>query len=91
MTVLTDDLIEKAARAIWEDKTGLLDWSHSCAQDIYRRSARACLTAVLPDVVEACAKVAEDNSTWGVGENGGEEWPSPYELAEAIRSLLEGK
>jgi hypothetical protein len=81
MTVLTDDLIEKAAEAIE------LVEAHS--SEAY---ARACLTAVLPDVVEACAKVAEDNSTWAESAKmAAGMTPSPYELAEAIRSLLEGK
>ena len=49
--LLNDAVAEKAARAIHEIGYGPL----AC-----RAAARACLEATLPDVVERCAKEAED-------------------------------
>lgn len=48
VTILTDAIVEKAARAIHELGHGPMD--------VCRAQARACLEAALPDVIERCAK-----------------------------------
>lgn len=67
MTILTDELIEKAARAAYEDWKEEFDgpaWENSAGQDRWKSRARAALTAALPLIVEECAKVAEDHDVF---------------------------
>jgi hypothetical protein len=52
MNILTDEIVEKGARALHELGHGPLE---TC-----RAEARACLAAVLPEIAEACAKVIEE-------------------------------
>lgn len=88
--ILTDEIIEKGARAIHELGHGPMD---AC-----RAEARACLEAVLPDVVESCAKEIEDTPSrifaltfegGGVPGNSLNALSVKRELAGRIRSLLE--
>lgn len=57
--ILTDEILEKAARAIFEEKQGLLTWDACISKENFRRYARACISAILPDIVGECAKVSE--------------------------------
>lgn len=63
MTIITDDLIEKGARAIFEmERTRHptspdFEWD-DCSAD-HSAQARAALQAVLPDVVEKCARACD--------------------------------
>jgi hypothetical protein len=53
--ILTDAVIEKAARALANNAIGT---KGECLEQ-YVIQASAALEAVLPDIIEACAKVAE--------------------------------
>lgn len=89
MTILGDEIVEMGARAIHELGHGPME---AC-----RAEARACLEAILPDVVERCAKEIEDtpsrifaityhdDGTSGRSLNTGS---VKRELADRIRSLL---
>lgn len=55
MTILTDAIVEKSARALHELGKGSIE---TC-----RAEARACLAAALPDIVEQCAKTIEDTQS----------------------------
>lgn len=52
MIILTDEIVEKGAKALHELGHGPLE---AC-----RAQARACLTSVLPEITEVCAKVIEE-------------------------------
>jgi hypothetical protein len=52
MILLTDEIVEKGAKALHELGHGPLE---AC-----RAQARACLISVLPEITEACAKVVEE-------------------------------
>lgn len=52
MNILTDEIVEKGARALHELGRGSLE---TC-----RAEARACLAAALPEIAEACARVIEE-------------------------------
>lgn len=84
--ILTYDLIEKAARAMFEawpfeypGKGSWTDLPEGEKQSI-RATARACLEAILPDVVEKCAKAAEGSDPNALLYR--------WVLARDIRSLL---
>lgn len=88
--ILTGEMVEKGARAIHELGHGPMD---AC-----RAQARVCLEALLPDVVESCAKEIEDTPSRILAltfEGGGTPGNSlnalsvKRELAGRIRSLLE--
>lgn len=81
MTILTDELIEKAALAMRDRPRGVV---YDAVMDRHRLDARACLEAILPDVVEKCAQVVERTIPYGF---------EPYnrvrrKSAAHIRSLL---
>jgi hypothetical protein len=87
--VLTDEIVEKGARAIHELGHGPME--------AYRAEARACLKAALPDVVERCAKEIEDTQSLifaltfqggGAPERSLNTLSVKRELADRIRSLL---
>lgn len=73
MTILSDAIIEKAARAIYELGNGPIN---AC-----RDEARAALSAILPDIIEECAKVAENEPNYDEFESG------QSVAARAIRAL----
>jgi hypothetical protein len=75
MTLINADLIEKGAEAI-----ELAMWDSNSSENL----ARACLEAVLPDVIEACAKVAEQEADADQDDCGG----AARRAAGAIRSLV---
>lgn len=52
MTILSNEVVEKAAKALHDLGNGSME---AC-----RVQAHACLTAALPDMVEACAKTIEE-------------------------------
>lgn len=90
--ILSDEVIEKGARAIHELDHGSMD---AC-----RAVARACLEAILPDVVENCAKEIEDTASrifaltfqgdnGTAGNNSLNAFSVKRELAGRIRSLLD--
>lgn len=60
MTILTPELIEKAAEALFLN-SGWRDWEkeHYTSKDLWRARAKVALTAVIPDVVASCAAVAD--------------------------------
>lgn len=86
MTILTDELIEKAALAMRDRPTGL----YTSVLGRHRLDARAALEAILPDVVENCAQAlisagcaAPADYNWSAG------WDAAVENgAHSIRSLL---
>jgi len=87
--LLTDDLIEKGARALCQEDTGWAGDEDMTARqwelnsNIYEDQARAVLQAILPDVIEACAKVADDSyDSKNLADR------SPRHIAHAIRSLV---
>lgn len=87
MTILTDDLIEKAAEALnpgafirCHCNCSCCKHEHNRAQDMARREARAALRAILPDLVESAAKVAEGHDPNALIYR--------WVLARDIRSLL---
>lgn len=67
--LITDEIVEKAARAGYNAlnpdlATGSWSWEEQrddggVGRDKYRAHARAALTAVLPDLIEACAESLE--------------------------------
>jgi hypothetical protein len=104
--ILSEEIIAKAAVII--DPMGFT--SHcpqgceQCAasREMAIETARACLTAALPDLVEACAKVADDRAATaraavdmfatsrkmeGAFQSARGRYSASMELAEAIRSL----
>lgn len=97
MTILSDDLVEKAARAMYEAR-----WSVTLRGDSEHgpedtRNARAALEAALPGIVEEIAKVAEGKLLPGSTQyrgDGASDWSvtSVYgqgrgDAATAIRNL----
>lgn len=70
--LITDELTEKVARAIAGS-----EWRY------YTVEATAALTAALPDIVEACAKVADAEVPGWHMQTGN----PPARIATAIRSL----
>lgn len=62
---LTDAIIEKAARGLREID-GLGSWSEcsDMGRESYLREARTCLLTVLPDWIEAAARVADARSSF---------------------------
>jgi hypothetical protein len=52
--ILTDEMVEKAARAAYERQYPGGLWEASCLTDDFRDNARAALTAALPLIVEEC-------------------------------------
>jgi len=77
MDILTDEIVEKAASAAYADmceaflRKQLLmprsprEWDQLREEERghWRSRARACLEAILPDVVEKCAQIAEGELT----------------------------
>lgn len=61
--MITDEMVEKAAKAAhayeWETSSKPIPWEREAAKYYWRNAARAALAAVLPDIVEQCAKVAD--------------------------------
>lgn len=91
MTILTDEIVEKAAKAIHDLGNGPME---AC-----RIQASACLTAALPDMVEACAKVIEETPSrlfavtyheGNVAERALNTVNVKRELADRIRLLFNG-
>lgn len=86
MTILTDELIEKAALAMRDRPTGL----YTSVLGRHRLDARAALEAILPEVVEKCAQAlinsgcaAPADYNWSAG------WDAAVENgSDSIRSLL---
>ena len=89
--ILTDEIIEKGARAIHALGHGPME---AC-----RAEARACLQAALPDVVESCAKEIEETPSRifaltfqgdsGAPGNSLNTFSVKRELADRIRSLVD--
>lgn len=52
MSILSDEIVEKGAKALHE-------LGHGPLADC-RAAARACLVATLPEIAEACAKIIEE-------------------------------
>ena len=83
MTIITDDMVEKAAKGICDAwAAGMpqrlrVNWEDQAEQtmELCRRDARAALEVVLSDIVDACADVA-----WREDSGG--------EAAQAIRDLI---
>jgi len=92
MTLLTDDLIEKGARALFESQfKNPPCWDQDASiltKDNYRNHTRACLQAILPDVVQACAKVASDRRDQCWEENDFDGEFVARHIATAISSLV---
>lgn len=83
MTILTDEIVEKAAEALCKSMaTSPVEWRDVTerGRKLYRRDARAALQAVLPDVVETAAKMAEGHDPNALVYR--------WVLARDIRSLL---
>lgn len=76
--IITPELIEKAARAV---DARLMKHGLNGGE-----LARAAIEAILPDIVEEIAKIVERLPN-NVGDEGGPEWASKYDAADAIRSL----
>jgi hypothetical protein len=57
--ILTEEIVEKGARAIWREQSGFEPEYEGC-KGHWMRQSRDCLTAALPDLIEACAKVVEE-------------------------------
>jgi hypothetical protein len=101
---ITDAMVEKAARALFEQEWLPADLSQSGkeaqwreSREYFETSARAALTAALPLVIEECAKVIEDNQeVIEIGPNKNRRTVQPriegnlsgLAFARAIRSLL---
>lgn len=90
MSILTDAIVEKGAKAIHELGNRPME---ACRAD-----ARACLTAALPDILEECARVIEDTPSrlFAVTHHAGKIHEAALntgdvkrELADRIRSLFE--
>lgn len=84
MTLITPDLIEKAAEAI-----ELAMWNEPSSEAL----ARAALQAVLPDVVEKCAQVALTQRVDGESDFAEGADNAAVSIAALIRALIpqEGK
>lgn len=82
MTILTDDLIRKAIDAVLAKRGEVLNGAVSSEYEVAGIYARAGLQAVLPDVVEKCAKAVTDFDA-SVPHD-----VTSIEYATAIRSLL---
>lgn len=65
-----DEMIEKAARATWEDGVGF-DWDKALEplRAILRAHAEAALTAVIPGIMAGthAELPLDDRSKWGMG------------------------
>ncbi len=95
MTILTDELIEKAALAMRDRPRGVV---YDPVMDRHRLNARACLEAILPDIVEKCAQTAEGELLPGSTQyrtEGAGDWSvtsfygkGRIDSAASIRSLL---
>lgn len=95
-TILTDEIVEKATKDHWE-AAGYerISWARlvevePVTAEQARRQTRAALEAVLPDVVEKCAKVAEERYPY---REVAKKTPAiasaaAANIAESIRSLL---
>lgn len=99
MTILTDDLIEKAARAINAlvcadaieqgcTADGIWDSLHEPVKAELLEEARAALEAALPSLVERCAKEAEGVPSYGSDDFTQGVDTGRMNAAESIRSLL---
>ena len=87
MTILTDELSEKVARRICAAANDCInDKCESCEKSWpkYLPEARAALTAILPMLVEECAKAARghDNNGWSSYSEGRQN------AASDVRSLM---
>lgn len=98
MTILTDEMIEKAGRAAYLARYPGGSWPNSCLVPAYKADARACLEAALPEILEVAAQKAEgpiykeryrgdETANWAIDRS------DPYgagriDSAAAIRSLL---
>jgi hypothetical protein len=89
--ILTEEMIEKGARAIYGKPTEIdswPSWEHRSEeyQQMVLDQARACLTAALPHLVEACAKYLNDLGTMDDDETKGNE-QAALKLEYLARSL----
>lgn len=59
--LITEEIVEKGARAEWDLEPSRPLWESMSAShhDTWKRHARACLTAALPDLIEAVERVPE--------------------------------
>lgn len=80
MSIITDEMVEKARDAA----------NSLSPQDEWVMSSqiRAALTAILPDIGEAFAKVADDRQTGEQSEFGSGIDQACHDIAERIRSLV---
>lgn len=78
--ILTPEIIEKAARAIIDRPPATIAGDYMLGRA--KEDARAAISSVLPDIVEACAKVAQEyqdeDDGWSCGK-----------IGDAIRALTE--
>jgi hypothetical protein len=100
MTILTEEIVEKAARGLHEEVRTIIapnfrmdvsTWEQlqDRDRDVCLRQARAALQAVLPDIVEACAKAAEGKPLPCAPHYRGDGTPHIAGLKEAIGLLKE--
>jgi hypothetical protein len=95
---ITEEMVEKAARAAYERQYPGGLWEASCLTDDFRDNARAALTAALPLIVEECCKAVRKEAEAHLGDirEGDEEGAKMVKHAvsclltveEDIRSLL---
>jgi hypothetical protein len=84
---ITEEMVEKAARAAYERQYPGGHWGASCLADDFKDNARAALTAALPLIVERCAKEAETQVPGFITDYAMRD-RTPTEIAARIRSLL---
>lgn len=90
MSIITDEMVEKAARAMFKECRGdcyPFEKVSDNRKPYWRAASRAALSAVIGDVVEECAKVADRaRKDWVMAD--GQEAFVCEEIAERIRLYI---
>lgn len=94
--ILSDEIVEKAARAILNRPCATISGDYMLGRA--KLEARAALTAVLPEVIEKCAKVADGQASefYQKYDSSGDHvffkaFSFAMELGESIRCLIPAK